>query len=443
MLQYSSDPGKDKIERPLVTPSGQSYNSAEQLFRVAEDMYSMRDYGAALKTYLECVEKEPTHSRALTKIAELYYRRAMYQEALEYAKRVLENNTYDGGANFIYAAVQNKLGKQLQAEEAYSVAVRSMEFRSAAYVQIAGLNLSKKNYNKAITYARKALDFNRYNITAYEFLSMAYRKLNMGKMSENILDDLSDIDPLNHFARYERYLLNPSESTRSAFNSVITNEFPHETYLEIAMIYANHGLEEEAISVLEQSPEYPTVCYWLAYLYRLRSPEKSKSYLEKAVNMSPVRVFPFRTEIIPVLHWAQQKLPGWKNQYYLGLVNWYIHRIGKAKEYFKRCGNAPDYAPFYIARGELFKDDEKHSDLILSDFKRALTSDPDEWRSWFYLTGYLESRGQYTEQLEYSGKAWSRFQDKPEIGIDYAKALVNNSKFKAALKVLQKIQVQL
>jgi tetratricopeptide (TPR) repeat protein len=123
-------------------------------------MYSMRNYNDALETYHTCLEKEPTHSRALSKVAELFYRKAQFREGLIYASRVLENNTYDPEANFIYGIIQSALGNLTLAEEAFSVAVRSMEYRSAAYVQIAGLHLQKQDYNNAEVYAKKALDYN-------------------------------------------------------------------------------------------------------------------------------------------------------------------------------------------------------------------------------------------------------------------------------------------
>ncbi|RLD31689.1 MAG: DUF5107 domain-containing protein, partial [Bacteroidetes bacterium] len=110
LLSYTSDIEENRVTRPTVTPAGQDFNSAEHLFRLAEDLNSMRNYDEALKTYFACLEKEPTHSRALAKVAELYYRKAQYKEALGYAEKVLENNTYDGNGNFIYGVILKALG---------------------------------------------------------------------------------------------------------------------------------------------------------------------------------------------------------------------------------------------------------------------------------------------------------------------------------------------
>lgn len=441
LLSFTTNENENNITRPRVTPPDQDFNATEHLFRLAEDMYSMRNYNEALKTYLRSLEKEPTHSRALSKVAELYYRKAQYREGLVYASRVLENNTYDPGANFIYGVIQSALGNLSQAEEAFSVAVRSMEFRSGAYVEIAGLHLQKQDYKNAEVYSKKALDYNRYNITAYKYLGMAYRKQNKLNEAENNLSAILEIDPLNHYARFEHFLIHPDAEKISAFTSAIRNEFPCETYLELALEYANRGLTDEAIQVLEQSPGYPIVYYWLAYLYRRKSPEKSEQYLMQAAEMSPLMVFPFRLETMPVLTWAQEQHPSWKTRYYLGLIYWHILRLEKAKEQFEQCGNAPDLATFYIARGLLFQQNNFGDDFAGNDFKQALDLDPGAWRSWYYLTGYYQSIGAYHQELEISKQMYSLFPDNPVVGIAHANSLLDSKINNECLKVLASVNV--
>ena len=172
----------------------------------------------AFDTYLKCLKKEPANSKALYRIAELYYRRAEYSEGLIIAKKILQNDTYDGSANFICGMIYKKLDKMNQAEEAFSVAARTMEYRSAAYLQIAGLKMRKEDFSGALEYSKKALDYNRYNIPAYEILATGYRKMNNQDESERTLNELLEIDPLDHYARFEQYMLNPT-----AENLIISN----------------------------------------------------------------------------------------------------------------------------------------------------------------------------------------------------------------------------
>ena len=439
LLSYNSNNEHYRLDKPIKVSNNKDYASSEHLFRLAEEMNAMREYDQALEYYLACLKKESTHSRALTKVAELYFRRAEYSEGLSSALRVLENDTYDASANFIYGVIHRKLGNLIQAEEAFSVAARSMEYRSGAYLQISGIKLQNQDFNSAIEFAIKALDFNKLNIVAYEFLATSYRKLRDSLEAGKILDDLLNLDPLNHYARFEQYLLNQTPENLSNFKSNIRNELPFETYMELALEYLNQGLEGEAIHVLEQSPPYPTVFYLLAYLCRNSSPEKSGQYLNRAEEMSPFLVFPHRLETIPVLTWAMSQHDSWKTKYYLGLIYWNKLRTEKARELFEQCGDIPDYAPFYLTRAILFKDYETSYCSPCSDYSRAIDLNPEEWRTWHYNSIFLQEKGAKQSLIDNSKKAYDYFPANPVIGMDYAKALIKVGNYKECLEVLEKV----
>lgn len=437
MLDYTADPEVTKIDRPNTTPAGQNPHSAEHKFRMAEDQYSMRSYEAAIVTYKECLEVEPTHSRALGKVAELYYRRGAYEKGLEYAYRALENNTYDPPANFIAGVIHTALDNRVLAKEYFSIAVRSMEYRSAAYAELGRLFCKDKNFKQGLNYAEQAIDYNKYNMVAHEVKLAALRKLNRKEMAAEQVSTLLDLDPLSHWANFEQYLLAPSDDGLKTFNSAIRNELPQETYLELAMSYLMMGLESEAIKVLEQSVEHPMVSYWLAYLYRDRDTDKSKSYLEAAVDQSPKFVFPFRLETEPVLKWARAQDPSWKTNYYLGLLYWKMLRKEDAKDAFERCGDEPDYSVFYTVRGVL----NKAEDGAMDDFKKATQLEPGEWRTWYYLMDHYQQEGDYVQQWETSKVMYSKFSDNPSVGIGHARALLNVGRYKECLDVLAKVNV--
>ncbi len=441
LLSYNSSNHDIATERPARSNSTMDYNSAEHLFMLAEDMNAMRDYERAMKFYLECIQQVPSHTKALYRISELCYRMAQYQEGSDMAKRILEINTYDGGANFIYGVIKKRTGELIKSEEAFSISSRTMEFRSGSYLEIAGIRLKQKDFTGAIEYALKAIDYNRFNITAYEYLTSAYRKMKKYPEANSIISDILALDPLNHYARFEQYLINPEDENLNTFKSHIVNELPHETYLELAIEYSNNGMDAEAISVLEQAPSYPIVFYWLAYLYRESAPEKSKEYLKNAVEISPYLVFPFRQETIEVLNWSMQMNDSWKTRYYLGLIYWHINRPGKAIELFGQCGDTPDYAPFYIARGILFQSNNINHISQNTDFKHAVNINPSEWRSWHYLSSYYQKTGEFQEQLKTSEESYKLFPINPVICIDYAKALINAGSFRKCLKVLENITI--
>ncbi|MFI0429355.1 DUF5107 domain-containing protein [Mariniflexile sp. HMF6888] len=436
-LSYSNT-NKSIIDRPLKSTDEKALGSAERLFRLGEEENAMRDFESAMHFYMECISKESTHSDALSRIAELYYRKGDYAEGVKYVKRVLENNTYDGGANYMYGVLENSLGNKERALEAFSVSTRTMEYRSGAYAQMASIKMQLGDYQGAASCAKKSIEYNHYNLMAYELLASCYRKLKNNEAAKKILDELVQIDPLSHYANFENYSLDPTVDNLQKFNAAIRNEFPAETYLELALQYVRSGLEQDAIKVLEQAPKYPTVYYWLAYLNRDVSATKSKEYLNEAIKLSPFLVFPFRIETIPVLQWAQLQQASWKNDYYLGLLYWGILDIEKAKQLFNACGEKPDYAPFYIARSLLM---QKNStpDRALSDLKKANSISPNEWRTWHMLNAYYRGNDLFEKAVEDAKKAYHIFPENPIIAMDYAKSLLQIESYDQSLKVLDKI----
>lgn len=441
ILKYNSDSQQNKTIRPYLSAKDMDPDSPEHLFKMAQEFNAMRDYDQAFAYCRACIKKQPYHAGALTQMAELYYRRADYSKGLDAACKVLENDTYDAAANFISGVIYRRLGKLLEAEELFDVAARTMEYRSGAYLQIAGIRLQNQDYAHAVVYAKKSLDFNRKNLSAYQLLATSYRKLkNYGEASK-VLNELLEIDPLNHYARFEQYLLTPNPESLAGFKFYIRNELPYETYLELALNFVAQGQDTEAIQVLEQSPAYPTVYYWLAYLYRNSSVQKSRQFLKQADESSSNLVFPFRLETIPVLIWAQQQTLSWKSNYYLGLIYWHINQIEKARELFIKCADIPDFAPFYTTRGILFQNDKSRFIKVENDFRKACELDPADWRTWYYRSQFYEGMGAFDKQLETTSETYPLFPKNSIVGLAHAKALLNTGNFQECLKVLARVKI--
>jgi Tfp pilus assembly protein PilF len=441
-LYYNTIP-ETLITRPVRTDDDiNDFDSAERLFRMGEEQNAMRNFNEAMALYEKCIEKSPTHSGALTKIAELYFRSGEYKKGLPFARRVLSYSAYDGAANYIYGFLLYKLNNLNEAEEAFSIAAKTMEFRSAAYGQISNIELKRKNFEEAVLFAQKALDYNRYNLSAAGSLISAYRKSGHQSRQEEALEALLKTDPLNQYGRFEKYLSGAeTPAARATFQAGIQNEFPQETYLEVALQYVSSGMSEEAIKLLEMAPPFPTVYYWLAYLHRETSKQASDTYLSKAQSLSPRLVFPFRHETLEVLDWAEQQQHSWKPIYYAALIQWHHKNISAAKSLFGQCDSEPDYGPFYLSRGILFSDDETKKDAVLADFRRALALEPNEWRAWHALSEFYQSAGTFDSQFENARKAHEKFPSNAVINIDYAKALLNTERPGECIRILNKTLV--
>ena len=191
----------------------------------------------------------------------------------------------------------------------------------------------------------KSLDFNTLNLSADHVLMVVYRKTNQPEKAKAIISSLLEELPLYHVARFENYLLNGTD--KKDFGSLIRNELPFETYMELAEWYESVGCDEEALTLLSFVPDYPVANYKTAYLLHKQGDEAgSLAALEKANAGSPQSVFPFRPSTQEALKWAETVRPDWKISYYQGLIYWANHNKEKALELFNGCGEA-DYAPFY------------------------------------------------------------------------------------------------
>jgi hypothetical protein len=223
-----------------------------------------------------------------------------------------------------------------------------------------------KLQNKALAehYAIEALDFNRKNFDALELLAVLYRKSGETTLADKYIQTISILDPLNHFADFERCLLHPLLENYLRFTSSITNELPYQIYIELCLNYYKLDLKNEALQVLNKAPAHPLITVWKAYL------SDDPSMLNEVAGVSPAFVFPYRTETVSALTWAISKNNHWKFRYYLALNYAAILRDEDALKLCISCGQEPDYAPFYLARAEMERSrDEKQEFMDLPSVK--------------------------------------------------------------------------
>ena len=335
-LIYNSSPAADVLGRPLEAPKDFDWNSVYGLYVQGKENMVQRFYQKAKDKLEECLKKDPNFLPALNELALLMLRNMEYKQAYTLARKALSIDTYDPAANYYYGLANIRLGNITNAIDGFDIAALSMQYRSAAYTELSKIYFTQKNYTRALDYAIKSLEFNRYNLDAYQLMSVIHRLQQNKAKTQEVLDSISAIDPLNHFSRCEKYLMEKSDAAKQQFVSLIRNEIPHETFLELAIWYHRLGLDEDAANVLNVAPEMPEVLYWLAFLGK--NSNAGNSLLQKAEAASPFLSFPFRTETATILEWAIQKSNVWKNKYYLGLLNWHLNNLDKARALLEQCG---------------------------------------------------------------------------------------------------------
>jgi Tfp pilus assembly protein PilF len=431
-LEHSSDNPK-LIKRPFKTNIPADSTSAFSFYQEGIQFKENRSYEPAMKSLKQCLKTDPLFIDAMTALVELYYRRNQLDSALYFANQALQLDAYDPSANYYAGVTYRAQGNWIDALETLGWAARSMQFRSEAYSQMAGIEMQLYDYELAKQYASQSLDYNRFNFNAMTVLAVVERQEGNLLQANKMLDAILSLDPLNHFADFERYRLNNIPENLQLFKSHITNEFPYQTYLELALTYNSLGLKNDAISVLENAPEQPLILIWKAYL------KQDSSQLEAAARLTPDFVFPYRTETVSALNWAVQNNTSWKFKYYLGLNYWAIQRDADALRIFRSCGSEPDFDTFYTSRAYLLN--KLNDTQELTDLQKAKQLNPGNWRNWSKLIDYYENTSDKEIALALSTEATKKFKENFNICLQFARLQLDNAQYKPCIQTLQKINI--
>jgi Tfp pilus assembly protein PilF len=428
-----SSVNKNLIKRPFATAIPADETSASGMFQDGIQFKENRNYKPAKISLKKCLLKDPLYIDAMAALAELYYRSNQLDSALYYTNQALQLDAYHPAANYFAGITYRAQGDLVNALETLGWAARSMEFRSAANSEMAGIELQLNNLELAEHYANQALDFNRFNFSALKVLAITHRLRGEANQADQIISILISLDPLNHFADFERYRLHNSPENLSRFKASIQNEFPYQTYLELAIDYYDLRQKEEAVQVLENAPAHPLVALWQAFL------KDDASALNEIAKVSPAFVFPYRTETVSALKWAVAKNSNWKFKYYLGLNYWSIQRDDDARKLFADCKQEPDFATFYLSRAYLEK--QTNENQVLSDLQTAYSLAPNEWRASYRLIEQYISLADYKTALPLSTEATGKFKDNFNLVLQYARVQLGNNQYEACLKTLEKTHI--
>ncbi|MCK9413287.1 MAG: DUF5107 domain-containing protein [Prolixibacteraceae bacterium] len=424
---------KKLIKRPFATTIPADPSSAASLFQDGTEFKENRNYNPARISFKKCLAKDPLYIDAMAALTELYYRSNQFDSALYFANQALQLDAYHPAANYYAGITYRAQGDLVNALETFGWAARSMEFRSVAYSQMAGIELQLHDLHLAEQYANQSLDYNRFNLNAFKVLAINYRLQGKPDLADRMIDNIIALDPLSHFAGFERFRLHPSVENLSKFKDGIRNEFPYQTYLELTIDYYDLGLKEDALAVLENAPVQPLVSLWKAFL------KDDPSMLDEIAKASPAFVFPYRTETVSALNWAVAKNNHWKFKYYLGLNYWAIQREDDARQLFRTCGQEPDYAIFYQSRAYLEKQTDENQ--FLSDLQTAHRLAPDDWRAANKLIEHYLNTSDYKTALTLSTNEAIKFKGNYNMALQHAIVQLNNAQYSACIKTLENTHI--
>ncbi|MEZ4775128.1 MAG: DUF5107 domain-containing protein [Bacteroidia bacterium] len=432
-IRYDADPNALIISRPFEGKPPVAQNTPSFYYFDGLQEMEFRNFDKAIAAFEKCISMDPWHIDAMTKLAEMYYRNAQYDKGLKIANQALSIDTYNPGANYIAGIIYRAKEDHVNALESLGWAARSPQYRAAAYSEMALVSLTTKDYPRVWVFAEKALAYDPLQINALWAKAVAARMTENRDAGKKAVETILRIDPLSHLAYSEKYLADPSNENYQALNN-LHNEFPHETFLESAIQYANAGLYENARQLLIAGPTHTKNLLWISWLYMKDGVEQDIPLLNSTIGRDPAYVFPYRRESLPVMDWAFQIKAEWKTAYFLGLNYWALNQKDQAKMIFDALGNQPDYAPFYIARADL-------NGGSYEDTRQALKLDPSNWRYHHLMIQEEWEKDENLPALAIAQTATAKFPDNYTLGFDLAKALLNIKDYPAAIRQLEGLNI--
>ncbi|MGD8319030.1 MAG: DUF5107 domain-containing protein [Gemmatimonadota bacterium] len=435
-LDYRSDPAARRLSRPFETDPAAfpSLSDAERTVFQARERMKGRWYADARQLFTQALSLEPWNREALLGMSELEYREGRYEEGLERADAARQLNAYDAKANFLAGIHARDMGRNADARDAFGWAARSMAYRSVAYTQLSEIMIETSDWAAAERYARLALDYDRYSVPAWRALAVAGRRSGNGAVAAEALVALGRLDPLRHATLAEAYLSDPSTETRRGLLDALGGEYPDQTLLELAVGYADMGLDDDALAILELATDRSVPAVTRAWRAFLRN---DPSLL--ADPGSPAFQFPYRRESLPVLAWADAHTDAWEWTYLHALNLWAVDRRGEAAGLMERLGEVPDYGPAYAARALLLK--EVRSADAVPDLRRAVAQDPATRVLRVALVRELQEQGAWEASLETLADARERFPRDFNLALLETRSLLEVGRAGEAADILAQVHV--
>lgn len=436
---YNADPKKGEINRPVEMPKDFNWQSAYGHWLLGKELEKQRQYAKAEEEYEKSLAIDHWFVPTLNGMSFLDYRKTNFAKALQFAREALSVDTYDAQANMNYALASLALGDTISAIDGFSIASGQITERSAACNGLATIFMLKKQYEKSLRYAEKSLLANGLGSEAAQSKILALRKLGKINEASKLLSEMEATDPLNHFARAERWLIQTSAENEKALKNNITNEFPIETWLNLALWYNEKGCTADALKLLSVAPESPQLLLLNAWLNHISGNEKpAATALEKALKSSPEMVFPSRAEMLKALDWAGLNSSDWKINWYKGLILLNLGSNEKGKECWFACKSAPDFYPFYLARSREF---EPNDTRAAADVERALQLAGNEWRTRLFAAKFYFQCGDTLKALQLIKEQHKINPGNYSLCLYLAKMLETTESYESSVNLLAKTDV--
>jgi tetratricopeptide (TPR) repeat protein len=409
LLTYASSKREKRPLPPVVTSP-----SAPKDIATIEDLYltglRLEQFNnPALEPgpyYEEALKRDPGDYRTNTALGLLYLKRAMYRDAEEKLRRAVERATKnytrpkDGEALYYLGLALRAQGKSEEAEDLFGRAAWTQAWRSASFHQIAELACSRGDFGKALALAEASLETNSLNNKALDLKAALLRRMNRLAEAQETVSRALVLDRMDFWARNELYLLKNTGGLQEDVGRVHQDLMrlmrdAEPNFLELAADYGACGLWDEALGVLDRlgnlakkdAKAFPLLHYFLAYYWdRKGDAMKATEAVLRAASQPPEYGFPFQSESLDVLRWAQVRNPkDGRAPFYLGNYLFDLQPESAMAEWEKAASldgtNSVGLRNLGLAYARVKNDISRAIDL----YRRALAGNPGDPRLYVEL----------------------------------------------------------
>ncbi|MDR2680281.1 MAG: DUF5107 domain-containing protein [Tannerella sp.] len=435
LLVYSENPADNHLARPVTPPSGFDHHSAYGLYLQGQQAMNENRYDDAITLLKQSLAKEPYATHALRELGLIYCWRGQFAEADSCARLILSVNAYDPDGNFLYGLVNSRSGKSIDAIDGFKTAALSPALRPAAYVCLAKEAAKLRQWSQMLQYVEHSIAAGNSHGEAWQLQTVALRREGKSKEAGEVIARIEQAEPLNHYTRFEKYLLTGAEKDKERFREYIRCELPHETFMEMAGWYESMDCRDEALELYALAPDYPIALYRSAYILFRNGDSRYESLLRKAESLPVRMVFPFRTETVPALEWAVSRSDRWVNKYYLATLYSFLGAKDKAATLWEQCGNTPDDAVFYQVRAQHRTGEERLKDLLSAERMEK------SWRTGLSLVRYYQETHNFEAMYGKAKEYMTAFPGNDMLGLKYAAAMLEQKKYRECTEFLSNLKV--
>lgn len=136
-------------------------SSAAYHFNLGNAFTENQDYEAAMESYMDALELEPSHIGALNNLADLYETSGDPDKAHELFHYIMHINPEDPVSHYNLGNFFLRQNQHIEAAKCFEEAIKRDETFTEAYYNIAWILYKAKAYEESLKYANKGLNFDQ------------------------------------------------------------------------------------------------------------------------------------------------------------------------------------------------------------------------------------------------------------------------------------------